>query len=686
MALTRACICPLLLIAVLHSAQSQNKPPKIIKPEAPQSFDLGQDDSPFNLYCEAEGEPKPRYRWEFDGKPAEGVAYTSDPVTGTLTITGFTEREEGRYQCFAENEAAPSTIVAAMSPVITLRLIMMENQWPDSAFKNVPVTEGSYLKLTCDNQPESVPKAQYTWYHVSGDDTKGDVKNSGRIYTDDKGSLHFMYVLKEDKIDDQSYKCGMFNSRMDIIKLGSEKQLEVTPSNPVPQVKATSQFHTNPAKFLRTQDAELECVFSGNPLPSVTWSDKSNNLITENDKFEFVADSDNRKLVIKNLVEEDEGMYTCKGSNSVGSGETSIFLDVTSGPIWIEALSSQTIPEKKNAVFTCKARPAIGETELNPPVWFRNGNPMPVQNSVKFEFSDNAKVLTVMNLNKETDIMCFQCNVSNNVGYEFGDACLNVIEPIVILSEPQLKQEITKGDIVNLTVTGKTDPGFVLRYRWRFGNNTYEMSPPPHVIYNETSKSAYINTTDLSDEEYDKINGTYYRDLYHAFDSSTVAIEVIVTELPVIVPAPAVAAGMDLWWIALIVALIILIIVIVLITIICNRKRQEGTYPLDKKERANDIDPEKELADSGFHDLSRAPGDDDFPNKKPGGLNPNFDYNDDMDMGDDDESLMEYEGGEFDTKFNEDGSFIGQYTSKNKTPDVTQSPMPLNHNATESQI
>lgn len=64
-----------------------------------------------------------RYRWEFDGKPAEGVAYTSDPVNGTLTITGFTEREEGSYQCFAENEAAPSTIVAAMSPVITLRLI-----------------------------------------------------------------------------------------------------------------------------------------------------------------------------------------------------------------------------------------------------------------------------------------------------------------------------------------------------------------------------------------------------------------------------------------------------------------------------------------------------------------------------------------------------------------------------------
>lgn len=69
--------------------------------------------------------------------------------------------------------------------------------------------------------------------------------------------------------------------------------------------------------------------FTFSPLPIITWRDKSDHLITENDKFEFVVDSDNRKLKIKNLVEEDEGMYTCEGSNSVGSGETSIFLDVT---------------------------------------------------------------------------------------------------------------------------------------------------------------------------------------------------------------------------------------------------------------------------------------------------------------------------------------------------------------------
>ncbi|XP_046564220.1 LOW QUALITY PROTEIN: neuroglian-like [Haliotis rubra] len=687
MALSRTLICTLLLIALLHCVQSQNKPPKITEPEASQTFDVSSsDDTPVVLQCKAEGEPKPQYRWEFNGDPAEGVAFASDPITGTLTITGFTDREEGSYQCFAENEISTGIIAAAMSPVITLREIKMGDSWPDPLIREPKVNEGFYLKLECENQPVSVPTAQYTWYFVSGSETQGDIKNSDRIYTDNSGSLHFMYTLKEDQQSDKTYKCGMFNSKLNIIKLGSEKDIIVTSGDSVPQVPAGAQFHTNPAVFLRTQDAELECVFSGNPVPSITWYNKSGKLITANNKYEYVADTEGRKLRIKNVQEEDEGMYKCKGSNSAGSSETSLFMDITSGPIWVQALSSQTIPEKRDAVFTCIARPAKGETALSPPVWFRNGVPMPIQNSPKYEFSDNARVLTVKNLTKATDVMCFQCNVSNNIGYEFGDACLNVIEPIVILSEPSLRKKL-RGDIVNLTVTGKTDPAYVLKYRWRFGNVTYELTSPPHVIYNETTQTAYINTTNLSDEDYDKINGTYYRDLYHPFETKTVAIDVIVTELPVIVPGPVVAAGMDLWWIALIVALIILIIVIILITIICNRKRQEGTYPLDKKERANDIDPEKDLADSGFHDLSRAPGDDDFPSKKAGGLNPNFDYGDDMDMGDDDESLMEYGGGDFDTtKFNEDGSFIGQYSSKNKTPEVTQSPMPLNHNATESQI
>ena len=45
----------------------------------------------------------------------------------------------------------------------------------------------------------------------------------------------------------------------------------------------------------------------------------------------------------------------------------------------------------------------------------------------KYTFTDEKRVLTVRSAQKSTDIACFQCYVSNSVGEEFGNGCLNVI-------------------------------------------------------------------------------------------------------------------------------------------------------------------------------------------------------------------------------------------------------------------
>ena len=45
----------------------------------------------------------------------------------------------------------------------------------------------------------------------------------------------------------------------------------------------------------------------------------------------------------------------------------------------------------------------------------------------KYVFADNGQVLTVKSAQKSKDITCFQCYVSNSVGEEFGNGCLNVI-------------------------------------------------------------------------------------------------------------------------------------------------------------------------------------------------------------------------------------------------------------------
>ena len=113
-----------------------------------------------------------------------------------------------------------------------------------------------------------------------------------------------------------------------------------------------------------------------------------------------------------------------------------------------------------------------------------------------------------------------------------------------------------------------------------------------------------------------------------------------------------------MWWIFLIIAIILLILILLFCCCLCIQKNKGDSYPVDEKERANGNDPEKELADNGYHDYQRP---EDAPIK---GSRASLSSTIKLDS-DDEGSLNEY--GDIDTgKFNEDGSFIGQYIEKDK--------------------
>jgi len=124
--------------------------------------------------------------------------------------------------------------------------------------------------------------------------------------------------------------------------------------------------------------------------------------------------------------------------------------------------------------------------------------------------------------------------------------------------------------------------------------------------------------------------------------------------------APVTTGGVgDLWWIFIIIAVILLLLILLLCCCICMQRNRGDTYPVDEKERANGNDPEKELADSGFHDYHRP--EDQEPIK---GSRASLTSTIKLDS-DDEGSLAEY--GDIDAgKFTEDGSFIGQYTGERK--------------------
>ncbi|XP_046549044.1 neural cell adhesion molecule L1-like isoform X2 [Haliotis rubra] len=627
------------LLASLSSVTSQNIPPHIITPEA-KTKEYLKGKSKVVLHCTASGNPAVTYKWYFDGTKITSTNYVKvDSTTGNLTIPSFSNREQGEYQCGVENNVGPGVYPLAMSPVTTLKEIVLKG-WADSGAKPKPVngSEGGYARLECGDAPASDPPARFTWFLQGVEGTQEQVKETNRIYIDDKGTLHFIFLEVADQTAVDIYKCAMYNDNPDNIQLGSPKKLTVKPADVKPQVPPKPVYRTVNPQFLIGQDAELECVFSGHPIPSVQWLGLRKELITANKKYRL--DKNNMKLQIINITENDEGIYTCTATSST-TVEDNIFLDVTSGPIWEQSLHNQTIPEGRDAIFTCKARSARSEDELNAPVWYKNGVEININNlpgTGKMEFSDRYRVMTVRGLTKPGDIMCLQCRVTNSIGSEFANGCLNVIEPIIVTTQPSLRQGIKKGDLVNLTVRGTTDPGMTLRYRWEFKNKTYYTELPPYVTYDDVSDKAYINTTSLSDEEYKQIEGNYSRVLYHSFETHPVVIEVVLEDW-IVAPVVVRQAGVPIWLIILLILLILLIIFIIICCCCYQKRKDRGAYKVyDTEVNTVYLSPDKDIEDHKFQNVTSIDPEEDESVKKT--LNPNYELSDD-DM----DSLDGYAGG-----------------------------------------
>lgn len=75
---------------------------------------------------------------------------------------------------------------------------------------------------------------------------------------------------------------------------------------------------------------KLYCIFGGTPLPEIVWM-KNGVRIKPNDRV--THENYGKSLLIKNLVFEDEAIYTCEASNGVGLATShSIDLKILAAP------------------------------------------------------------------------------------------------------------------------------------------------------------------------------------------------------------------------------------------------------------------------------------------------------------------------------------------------------------------
>ncbi|KAG7203224.1 hypothetical protein KM043_010327 [Ampulex compressa] len=438
-----ACIISTLVLQATAIIQS---PPRITKqpPTDEQLFQVAQakineNDKPFLIECEAEGEPAPRYRWIKNGKPFEWPAYddriSQQPGRGTLVIARPRDEDLGQYQCFAENEWGTAT-----SNSVFVRKAEL-NSFKDENPITVSVNEGAPFQLTC-RPPDGWPKPNVYWLLQ---DTVGSIKsiNNSRMTLDPEGNLWFSNVTRNDASDDFYYACAATSVFRNEYKLGNKVLLNVISSGgSASQNKyaPTQQYVTRKNEVaLRGKKVELYCIFGGTPLPHIIWS-KHGKEIKPNDRI--MQGNYGKSLLIKHVNFEDEGAYTCEVSNGVGSAIShSIQLQVMAVPFFIVEPEIINAAEDETVEFKCQA----GGVPVPDIKWIHNGKPL------SDEVLDKRVILTensiiIHNLTRK-DTGNFGCNATNSLGYVYKDVYVNVLA---------LPPEITQPPTDIATVDEKT--------------------------------------------------------------------------------------------------------------------------------------------------------------------------------------------------------------------------------------
>ncbi|OWF53856.1 neuroglian-like [Mizuhopecten yessoensis] len=676
-------IFPLLLVGssvMLCHAQSLETPPSM-KSDFKQQYYLSLNGNvKFSKICKADGYPEPVYSWKVNGIQIQSHQFRTLYDNGTLfiSVSNSTYNQYGEYQCFATNSkgVAMSSMFSIIMPVL--------NGFPVESQELGLKEEYKYQVLKCVSRPRCVPEAACSTEWKIGDGTDKSVTPTDRVAFSEDGSMHFLYLKRGDQLGGGlTYGCGVWNQVMSVLVKGSPTKFSVKtvddePLHPV-EVK-----YSKDATGLLGYSARLQCIFSGYPLPTISWrTEFGKNILSDGTKYEM--ENFNRVLVVKSLKKEDEMSYACIALQQTKTGSTyssnsTVYLNVTARPQpFPNQMENVVAPKDTDAEFSCKSYSLKSEAEPIGPFWYFNGKEITeaeIGLNQRYITKENGTVLVIQNIQKEFT-GSFQCMSYNSEGTFMRDATLVVIEPILVQISPPPTMEILPKDVKYLDVAATTDPLFTLRYSWSFTNGDDEhfynndigsdfgSNFPPELTLSADRQNLTIDGSNLDGGDIYKLVGTYSLRVYHNHD----AVD-FVTDMKTdasITPAPVVtssAGGFNPIIIAIILGVIVLFIVIFLIVFLLYRNRG-GTYPLDKKELAAGHDPEKELADSGFHDLSRADG---FDDEKP--TNDRMSLNDsEKDYESDDNFDQEYGDGDFDTtKFNEDGSFIGQYTDSKRRP------------------
>ncbi|XP_057339173.1 neuroglian isoform X3 [Microplitis mediator] len=437
------CSIFIILVSAFYASAIVSSPPRMIKqpPTDELLFQVAQqneNEKPFVIECEAEGEPGPVYTWIKNGKPFNYAAYDDrisvQPGRGSLVIAKPRDEDLGQYQCFAKNEFGTAT-----SNSVFVRKAEL-NSFKEDEVQALTANEGDPFHLSCAS-PDGWPKPNIFWIIQ---DYQGAIKsiNNSRMTLDPEGTLWFSNVTRNDVSEDFYYKCAASSQARNEFKLGNSFLLNVISggsSNTLNKHEPVRQYVTRKNEIaFRGKKAKLYCIFGGTPLPEIIWS-KDGERIKTSDRI--THDDYGKSLVLKRVDFQDQGVYTCEASNGVGRAISySINLQVKSAPYFTVEPEIENAAEDDTVTFRCEAH-GVPEPDIK---WIYNGKPIAeAPDNPRREITTNS--ITIRQLTKK-DTGNYGCNATNAHGYVYKDVYVNVLA---------LPAEITQPPADIVTVDGK---------------------------------------------------------------------------------------------------------------------------------------------------------------------------------------------------------------------------------------
>lgn len=189
---------------------------------------------------------------------------------------------------------------------------------------------------------------------------------------------------------------------------------------------------------LEVKDGEmltLKCTVSGDPEPQVAWF-KNNEPLSSSEIIDLRYKQGLASLTINEVFPEDEGLYTCKANNSLGTTETTCRLRIlpmeaaSKGgakggdkvPRISDHIKSKEVPDGTPVTLTCK----IGGATKFDVVWLHNEKEIKPSKDFQYLNENNKYSLKIAEIFPE-DGGTYTCEAFNDVGETFSSCTLVVI-------------------------------------------------------------------------------------------------------------------------------------------------------------------------------------------------------------------------------------------------------------------